>query len=151
MRSHTVMHSTSHLRRDNTQHNSTAKIRIDCITHHATQDKNKEYINTTRSHLVIDTVSSFVYIRNSQWFTSGSFNLVRIPLSCTVSQKVLFQFRYCSNSDMVYSECTLLHFLWDCHLPFSPLGVSVFNRVIHDSSSLSLLFLLFSLSTIVME
>ena len=75
---------------------------------------------------------------------SGIIQIVRIQQSCVVSQKVLFQFRYYSNLDMVSSEHTLFHFLWNYHLPFSPLGVSVFNRVIHDSSNLSLsVFIIF--------
>ena len=72
MRSHTVMHSTSHLRRDNT--NTTVhqdKISSDCKSH-ATQDKictvknkNKEDIyNTTRSQLLLHRYSIIVCFRD---------------------------------------------------------------------------------------
>ena len=51
MRSHTVMHSTSHLRRDNT--NTTVQQDKIIVNSHATKDLNKDLTTNQRRQLII--------------------------------------------------------------------------------------------------
>ena len=74
--------------------------------------------------------------------------------SCSCVRKVSFQFSFITvlflfNIGMMFTISLLC--CWDYHLPLSPLGVSVFSKVIHGSSNLSLLFLSVSMSTVVIE
>ena len=80
--------------------------------------------------------------------------VVGLPPSCSCVRKASFQFSFITVSflfNVVVMFTISLLCCWEYHLPLNPSEVSMFSKVIHDSSNLSLLFLSVSLSTIVTE